>query len=195
MGCSFTERASLRSSASRSGPGSAPVSRSQARTSPEGELILLEDQDRSLWDQVAIASGLDLVRRALRMRQPGPYQIQAAIAAVHAEARRPEETDWNEIAQLYRALVEHNPTPVVELNRAVAVAMAEGPAAGLHLLEVLETDGALHNYHLFHAARADLLRREGRFSEAAACYERALELATNEAEQDFLRGRLAEVSA
>jgi RNA polymerase sigma-70 factor (ECF subfamily) len=128
------------------------------------------------------------------MRQPGPYQIQAAIAAVHANARRPDDTDWREIASLYCALVEHNPLPVVELNRAVAVAMADGPAAGLRLLADLDAGGALQHYHLFHAARADLLRREGRLPEAAANYERALALATNEAERYFLRGRLAEVT-
>jgi len=144
-------------------------SRRNARVSATGAMVLLEDQDRSLWDQ-------------------------DAIAAVHAEATRPADTDWREIAQLYGALAEHNPTPVVELNRAVAVAMADGPLAGLRLLESLDSDGSLEHYHLFHAARADLLRREGRFLEAAACYRRALGLATNKAEQDFLRGRLAEVS-
>ena len=124
------------------------------------------------------------------MRQAGPYQIQAAIAAVHAEARRPEDTDWREIVALYGVLFEFNPTPVVELNRAVAVAMAEGPEAGLRLLDTLEARGALQHYHLFHAARADLLRREGRLSDAAACYERALALTTNEAEREFLQRRL-----
>jgi RNA polymerase sigma-70 factor, ECF subfamily len=170
-------------------------SRRAARVSPTGAIVLLDDQDRSLWDDAQIEAGLELVGRALRMRQPGPYQIQAAIAAVHAEARRPEDTDWREIAELYRALLEHHPTPVVELNRAVAVAMADGPAAGLRLLDALDAAGALRDYHLFYAARADLLRREGRLLEAAACYEQALALATNDAEREFLRGRLAEVQA
>jgi RNA polymerase sigma-70 factor (ECF subfamily) len=127
------------------------------------------------------------------MRRPGPYQIQAAIAAIHAEAGRPEDTDWREIAGLYGALFALHPTAVVELNRAVAVAMADGPAAGLRLLDALEAGGELHRYHLFHAARADLLRRDGRLKEAAACYELSLALATNDAEREFLKGRLAEV--
>lgn len=168
-------------------------SRRTARVSTNGALVLLEDQDRSLWDRSEIDVGLHLVRQALRMREPGPYQIQAAIAAVHAEAKRAEETDWHEIAALYGALTEHDRSPVIELNRAVAVAMADGPAAGLGLLDALEADGALDAYHLFHAARADLLRREGRLQEAASAYERALALATNAAERAFLGRRLREV--
>ena len=168
--------------------------RRKARVAADGSIILLADQERSLWDREEIDRGVNLVRRALRVRQPGPYQIQAAISAVHAEARRADETDWREIAGLYCALAAHSPSPVVELNRAVAVAMAEGPAAGLRLIAALEAEGALDDYHLFHSARADLLQREGRLAEAAAAYERALALATNEAEQSFLRKRLADVA-
>jgi RNA polymerase sigma-70 factor, ECF subfamily len=126
---------------------------------PEGELVLLPDQDRRLWRQEAIAEGLALVEQALRRHRPGPYQIQAAIAAVHAQAARAEETDWQEIAAFYGELYRHQPTPVVALNRAVAIAMADGPLYGLALLEQLED--SLDGYYLFHAARADLLRRAG----------------------------------
>jgi RNA polymerase sigma-70 factor (ECF subfamily) len=167
--------------------------RSGARVGADGELVLLEAQDRSRWDAGMIGQALPLVDRALTLRPPpGPYALQAAIAAVHAQAPRAEATDWRQIALLYDALGRVLPTPVVTLNRAVAVAMADGPAAGLALIDALAASGSLDDYHLLHAARADLLRREGRAAEAAASYARALELATNEAERRFLAGRLAE---
>ena len=162
------------------------AARSEARTSAGGELVLLEDQDRSLWDRDQIRRAIGLLDRAMAYRRPGPYQVQAAIAALHAEAERPEDTDWPQIAALYGGLAAYQPTPVVELNRAVAVAMADGPGAGLALLDRLPLDG----YHLFHAARADLLRRLGRRAEARAAYGRARELATNERERAFLATRL-----
>ncbi len=165
-------------------------SRRDARVDGEGELVLLEDQDRSSWNRFEIEEGLRLVRSAVRS-QPGPYAFQAAIAAVHAEARTAEETDWRQIAALYRELAGVAPSPVVELNRAVAVAMADGPEVGLELADRIE---GLESYHLFHSARADLLRRLGRRPEAAAAYARALELATNAVERRFLRRRLAEVA-
>jgi RNA polymerase sigma-70 factor, ECF subfamily len=168
-------------------------SRRAARVSPEGELILLEDQDRTAWDQAQIREGVVLLERALRLRQPGPYQIQAAISALHAQAVRPQDTDWPQIAVLYRKLAVMMPSPVVELNRAVAVALAYGASSGLTLLERLEAGGALDEYHLFHAARADLLRRAGRLDEAGISYRRALALSRNPVEQAFLRRRLAEV--
>jgi RNA polymerase sigma-70 factor (ECF subfamily) len=158
-----------------------------------GEMILLEDQDRSLWDQKQIADATLILDRALAMHQPGPYQVQAAIAALHAEAERAEDTDWDEISQLYDALYEMIPSPVVALNRAVAVAMAQGPEQGLRLLDQLEDAGELNDYYLFHAARADLLRRTGWLDEALAAYKRALALTQNGAEQAFLAKRLAEV--
>jgi RNA polymerase sigma-70 factor, ECF subfamily len=168
-------------------------SRRAARVRENGELVLLEEQDRSLWDRAAIAQALPLVDRALTLRRPpGPYALQAAIAAVHAHAPRAEATDWNQIALLYAELANVLPTPVVTLNRAVAIAMSKGPAAGLALVDALANGGALDDYHLLHAARADLLRREGRRAEAAAAYERALELATNEPERRFLAARLEE---
>jgi RNA polymerase sigma-70 factor, ECF subfamily len=168
-------------------------SRRAARVGAGGELVLLEAQDRTRWDRAAIAEALPLVDRALTLgRRPGPYALQAAIAAVHARAARAEATDWRQIALLYGELANVLPTPVVTLNRAVAIAMADGPAAGLALVDALAAGGALDDYHLLHAARADLLRREGRRAEAAAAYERALELATNEAERRFLAARLAE---
>ncbi len=162
--------------------------RRPARTGPQGELILLPDQDRRLWRQEAIVEGLALVEQALRRHRPGPYQIQAAIAAVHAQATRAEETDWQEIAALYDELYRHQPTPVVALNRAVAVAMADGPLYGLALLEPLAD--SLDGYYLFHAAQADLLRRAGWHEAALAAYERALALTENEVERQFLRGRM-----
>jgi RNA polymerase sigma-70 factor, ECF subfamily len=168
-------------------------SRRAARVGAHGELVLLEAQDRSLWDRAAIAQALPLVDRALTLRRPpGPYALQAAIAAVHASAPRAVETDWRQISLLYAELANVLPTPVVTLNRAVAIAMAGCPAAGLALVDALANGGALDDYHLLHAARADLLRREGRRDEAAAAYERALELATNEAERRFLSARLEE---
>ena len=164
--------------------------RREARTGPGGELVLLEDQDRSLWDDARIAEGRRLLERALRLRGPGPYQLQAAIAAVHAEAAQAEDTDWLQIAALYAELARITPSPVVELNRAVAVAMAAGPEEGLRLVERI---GGLDGYHLLHATRADLLRRLDRPAEAAAAYEQALALTTNEAERTFLERRLSEI--
>jgi len=167
-------------------------SRRQARVSSTGELVLLADQDRGLWDQGQIAEGTALLGRALRLRRPGPYQVQAAIAALHAEAQNPEDTDWPQIAGLYGELARRAPSPVVELNRAVAVAMADGPAAGLRLLGGLAFDPQMERYYLFYAARADLLRREGRLGDAAADYRRARDLTQNSAERRFLARRLAE---
>ncbi len=168
--------------------------RRNARTGPGGELVLLDDQDRRLWDRVEIEEGVALVERALRMRRPGPYQLQAAIAAVHDESPTPEATDWRQIAGLYAALAETSPSPVIELNRAVAVAMVDGPERGLALIDRSSVAGELAGYHLFHATRADLLRRLRRTDEAANAYERALELATNGAERAFLKRRLVEVT-
>jgi RNA polymerase sigma-70 factor (ECF subfamily) len=164
-------------------------SRTRARSGTGGQLVLLEDQDRSLWDRDLIERGVALLDRALALRRPGPYQVQAAIAALHAQAAAPDETDWPQIAALYAELARLQPSPVVELNRAVAVAMAEGPEAGLERLHGLP----LEHYHLFHAARADLLRRAGRLGDAGGAYERALELAVNESERAFLQRRLEEV--
>jgi RNA polymerase sigma-70 factor (ECF subfamily) len=164
-------------------------SRRDARTDAAGELVLLEDQDRTVWHREEIAEGLELVRRL----PPGHYALQAAIAAEHARAARPEATDWRRIAELYGLLARLAPGPVVELNRAVAVALAEGEERGLELMDGL--DERLGDYHLLHAARADLLRRLGRSAEAAAAYTRALELAQQPAERAFLERRLAEVGA
>jgi RNA polymerase sigma-70 factor (ECF subfamily) len=169
--------------------------RRDARVGAGGELVLLEAQDRGRWDRARIAEGSALVERALRMRRPGPYQVQAAIAAVHDEAGSSADTDWVQIALLYDRLVELDPSPVVELNRAVAVAMVDGPARGLALIAGIEAGGDLAEYHLLHAARADLLRRLDRPSEASAAYRRALDLVGNEAERAFLAGRLAEIDA
>jgi len=168
-------------------------SRRETRVSAEGELVLLEDQDRTRWDRVEIAEGTAIVERAMRLGAPGPYQLQAAIASLHATARTPGDTDWPQITLLYRRLAELVPSPVVELNAAAAAAMAEGPERGLALMDPLE--GSLGRYHLFHAARADLLRRLGRAEESAGAYRRALELATNDVERRFLEGRLREVEA
>jgi RNA polymerase sigma-70 factor, ECF subfamily len=168
--------------------------RREARVGDDGGLVLLPDQDRSRWDAAQIAEGSALVERALRRRQPGPYQLQAAIAALHCEAATPEAVDWRQIAALYAELVRHQPTPVVELNRAVAVAMADGPAAGLAIVDRLTASGVLERSHLLPATRADLLRRLGRWDEAAAAYRQAIELVTTEAERRFLAGRLAEVT-
>jgi RNA polymerase sigma-70 factor (ECF subfamily) len=170
-------------------------SRRAARTSESGELILLEDQDRSRWDQAQIAEGRQLVERALRTRRFGPYTIQAAISAVHADARTAAETDWNEIVELYDVLWRFNPSPVIELNRAVAVAMRDGPAAGLTLVDAILDRGDLPEYRLAHAARADLCRRLGRFEDARESYTRALSLTRQEPERRFLERRLAEVSS
>jgi RNA polymerase sigma-70 factor, ECF subfamily len=161
-------------------------SRREARTSPAGELVLLEDQDRSLWNRDRIAEGRRVLARAAGLRRVGPYQLQAAIASVHAE----EAADWDAIARLYEELGRLTPSPIVELNRAVAVAMARGADDGLDLIAQIE---GLDDYHLLHAARADLLRRLGRRDEAAGAYRRALALAPNPVERDFLERRLAEV--
>ena len=168
-------------------------SRRAARTSPSGDIVLLEDQDRSLWNHHFITEGLALVERALASRQIGPYTIQAAIAAVHANASSAAATDWAQIVALYDALQRTDPSPVVELNRAVAVAMRDGPAAGLGLVDAILARGDLENYHLAHAARADLYRRLGRKTEARASYERALSLSQQEPERRFLERRLAEL--
>ena len=169
--------------------------RREARTSVEGDLVLLDDQDRSRWDRAKIEEGRELVERALRARRPGPYQLQAAIAALHDEAETPGATDWPQIALLYRELMALAPSPVVELNLAVAVAMSDGPALGLAMVDGLAADGRLDDYVYLHATRADLLRRLDRRSEAAVAYRRALTLATNATERRFLERRLAEVEA
>jgi RNA polymerase sigma-70 factor (ECF subfamily) len=168
-------------------------SRRNARVDRDGEPVLLEDQVRSLWDSAKIEEGARLVERALRSSNPGPYQVQAAIAALHAQAAAPEQTDWAQIAALYGRLAEMNPSPVVELNRSVAVAMAEGPAKGLDLMDRAEVSDALSGYRWLHSSRADLLRRLGRYDEAAEAYRRALALSENASERGFLRRRLAEV--
>jgi RNA polymerase sigma-70 factor, ECF subfamily len=163
-------------------------SRRHARVDENGDLVLLEDQDRARWDQEMIDEGLALIDTAVEIRRPGPYQVQAAIAALHARAPRPEDTDWPQIATLYRGLKTMWPSPVIELNRAVAVAMADGPDAGLALMEPLADE--LERYHLFHAARADLLRRSGRSDEAKLAYQRALDLVTNPVERKYLVQRV-----
>jgi RNA polymerase sigma-70 factor (ECF subfamily) len=168
-------------------------SRRPARSTPEGDIVLLEDQDRSKWDVRFIAEGRELVERALRTRRFGAYTVQAAIAAVHASAPNASATDWRQIAALYDALLAINPSPVVELNRAVAVAMRDGPAAGLGLIDAILDRSDLGAYHLAHAARADMLRRLGRSEEARQAYERALALAQQEPERRFLRMRLAQL--
>jgi RNA polymerase sigma-70 factor (ECF subfamily) len=168
-------------------------SRRDARTGHRGELVVLEEQDRTLWRKEQIDEGSKLVERALRMRRAGPYQLQAAIAALHCQASRPEDTDWDQIAQLYGELQRITPTPIVALNRAVAVAMAGCPADGLRLLDDTELKDGLSGYHLYHAARADLLRREGRATDAVGEYERALALVSNDTERVYLERRLREV--
>jgi len=168
-------------------------SRRAARTSPAGELILLADQDRSLWNRDQIAEGSALVERALASRRFGPYTLQAAIAAIHAEAATADATDWSEIAGLYDVLLHADPSPVIELNRAVAVAMRDGPAAGLELVDAILARGDLQDYRLAHAARADLCRRLGRTAQARASYQRALALTRQEPERRFLERRLAEL--
>jgi RNA polymerase sigma-70 factor (ECF subfamily) len=168
-------------------------SRRAARSSPEGDLILLEDQDRSLWNREQIVEGTALVERALSSRQFGPYTLQAAIAAVHAEAPSTSATDWSQIVGLYDMLAQVAPSPVVELNRAVAVAMRDGPAAGLALVDAILAHGDLAGYHLAHAARAELCWRLGRTAEARAAYQRALALAQQEPERRFLERRIADL--
>ncbi|MFN7980489.1 MAG: RNA polymerase sigma factor [Vicinamibacterales bacterium] len=169
-------------------------SRRAARTDTTGDLVLLEDQDRSLWDAAQIAEGARLVEQALRSRRIGPYVLQAAIAAVHAESSGTNATDWSEVVGLYDVLMRVQPTPVVALNRAVAVAMRDGPAAGLPLVDAILARGELREYRLAHAARADLLRRLGRLEDARLAYERALELTRQEPERRFLVRRIAEVA-
>ena len=168
-------------------------SRRAARTLPTGELVLLNDQDRSLWNRDQITEGSSLVERALASRRTGPYTLQAAIAAVHANAVSASATDWDEIVGLYEVLLRVEPSPVVELNRAVAVAMRDGPAAGLALVDAILARGDLHDYHLAHAARADLCRRLGKTAQARASYKRAVALARQEPERRFLERRLAEL--
>ena len=169
-------------------------SRRAARTSPGGELVLLEDQDRALWNEEQIAEGLALVKNALASGRAGPYTLQAAIAAVHARADTMAATDWSEIVKLYELLERLQSSPVIELNRAVALAMRDGPAAGLALVDAILARGELADYHLAHAARADFCRRLGRTAEAQADYRRALELVKQEPERRFLQRRLAELS-
>jgi RNA polymerase sigma-70 factor, ECF subfamily len=168
-------------------------SRRAARTTKEGDLILLEQQDRSLWNRDQIAEGLALVQRALSSAQVGPYAIQAAIAAVHAEAQSPVATDWAQIARLYEVLAQIQPSPIVELNRAVAVAMRDGPSAGLALVDSILSRGDLADYHLAHSARAEFCRRLGRNADARTSYERALALVRQSSERRFLERRLAEL--
>ncbi len=170
-------------------------SRRNARVNSAGELVTLEEQDRSLWNRDQISEGVRLVEEALRLHSAGPYQLQAAIAAVHGEARTPGDTDWREIALLYGELVRLSPTPVVRLNHAVAVAMSEGLARGLVRVNDLGASGELDGYYLFHAARADILRRMGQHGEAGDAYQRALALATNQVERNYLTRRLREVAS
>jgi RNA polymerase sigma-70 factor (ECF subfamily) len=167
--------------------------RRDGRVDEHGELVPLDEQDRSRWDRDAIAEGTGLLDAAIRRAKPGPYQVQAAIAACHATAAVAADTDWREIAALYRELARMVPSPVVELNRAVAVAMADGPDAGLRLVDELDASGALAGYRLLPATRADLLRRLDRLDEAAAAYRDALALAATDAERSYLTRRLAEV--
>jgi RNA polymerase sigma-70 factor (ECF subfamily) len=168
-------------------------SRRQARATADGEVILLEDQDRSLWDRAQIAEGTRLVERALSSRRGGPYAIQAAIAALHAEAATPGDTDWVEISALYDVLLRMMPSPVIELNRAVAIAMRDGPAAGLALVDAILARGELKDYRFAHAARGDFHRRLGNTVEARTAYHRALKLAQQEPERRFLERRLKEL--
>ena len=168
-------------------------SRRAARTSSTGDLILMEDQDRSLWNREQITEGASLVKRALASQQVGPYTIQAAIAAVHAQAPSAAATDWGQIVGLYDVLMQATPSPVIGLNRAAAVAMRDGPSAGLALIDTILAGGDLTSYHLAHAARADLCRRLGRTAEACASYERALSLTQQEPERRFLKRRIREL--
>jgi RNA polymerase sigma-70 factor (ECF subfamily) len=169
--------------------------RREARSSPDGELILLEHQDRSRWNRGQIAEGLALVEDTLRRGRAGPYAIQSAIAALHARAASPAETDWRQIAGLYALLMSHTSSAVVELNHAVAVAMVDGPAAALLLVDAIHARGELADYHLLYAVRADLRRRVGKIDAAVRDYRRALALATLEPERRFIRKRLAELRA
>ncbi|UUO07685.1 RNA polymerase sigma factor [Blastopirellula sp. J2-11] len=168
-------------------------SRRAARVSSEGEIILMEDQDRSVWDQGMIAEGTTLVENALRTRRFGAYTLQAAISAIHAEAATADQTDWNQIVVLYSMLLKIDPSPVIELNRAVAVAMRDGPQAGLELIDDILLRGELGDYHLAHAARGELLRRLGKTADAAAAFERALKTTQQEAERRLLTARIGEL--
>jgi len=168
-------------------------SRRAARASPDGELILLDAQDRSLWNRAMIAEGTQLMTRALMSRRFGPYTLQAAIAAVHAEAESTTATDWRQIVALYNQLVRIQPSPVVDLNRAVAIAMCDGPETGLVHIDALLEQGALTNYYLAHSARADLYRRLGRTAEARSAYEKALALTQQEPERKFLQERIRQL--
>lgn len=169
-------------------------SRRAARMDKQGKLVTLEDQDRSLWDRERIHEGVALLNRALRMRQAGIYQLQAAISAIHAEADSPAETDWHEIAGIYRELMRIAPSPIVALNHAVAVAMSDGLETGLAQIEKIGSSGELEQYYLFHAARADILRRLGRRTESAKAYAAALRLVTNQVEKNYLQERLKQVA-
>jgi RNA polymerase sigma-70 factor (ECF subfamily) len=168
-------------------------SRRAARTSKSGDLILLDEQDRARWDREMIAEGIALIEHALPVRRRGPYCLQAAISAIHAEAPTAAATDWREIVGLYDLLAQAEPSPVVELNRAVAVAMRDGPQAGLALVDALLASGDLADYRLAHAARADLCRRLGKHADARASYQRALGLTRQEPERRFIERRLAEL--
>jgi RNA polymerase sigma-70 factor (ECF subfamily) len=168
-------------------------SRRAARTAADGELVLLADQDRALWNRDQITEGTALVERALTSLRFGPYSLQAAIAAVHAGAPTAEATDWPQIAGLYDVLLRSDPSPVVELNRAAAVAMRDGPAAGLVLIDAILARGDLADYHLAHSARADLCRRLGKLEDARSSYQRALQLTRQEPERRFLERRLREI--
>jgi predicted RNA polymerase sigma factor len=172
------------------------ASRARARVGPSGEPVLLFDQDRAQWDQLLIRRGLTALERAAKLHAAqGPYVLQAEIAACHARARAPEETDWRRIVTLYSTLAEVTPSPIVELNRAVAVGMAFGPAAGLELVDVLVADGSLNSYHLLPSVRGDLLKKLSRFEEARAEFERAASLTRNAREQDLLLQRAQECAA
>ena len=165
-------------------------SRRAARSTADGEIVLLEDQDRSLWNRAQIAEGLSLVGQSLASQRFGPYTLQAAIAAIHAQAPTAPATDWPQIAAIYDLLLRIEPSPVVELNRAVAIAMRDGPAAGLQLIDAILSRGDLADYHLAHAARADMCRRLGKIGDARASYERAITLTGQEPERRFLEGRM-----
>ena len=169
-------------------------SRREARLDKDGNLVVLEDQDRTLWNRPQIDEALTLVEEALR-GQPGPFALEAAIAAEHCKAARSEDTNWPQIVRLYDLLEQLMPSPVVSLNRAVAIAMAHGPKPALELIEQIADSGELDDYHLLHAARADMLRRLGSIDEAAVSYEAALALATNDGERRFLERRLRELRA
>jgi len=169
--------------------------RRAARLDADGEIVTLEDQDRGAWDATEIGEGVAVLDGALRQGRPGPYQVQAAIAACHVTAAKAADTDWAQISRLYGQLAQFLPTPVVELNRAVAVGMSDGPAAALPLVEALEATGKLAGYHLLPATKADMYRRLGRVEEAAACYREALDLASTDAERRYLSRRLAETGS